>query len=102
MARPTALESALGGLIDRIADRLAQSLGPRLGPGRGGGRGGARGGRRGSRAGRKLDMRCRVAGCKNMSRGPRFGFICDDHRKSLSKKEQQAARDAYKAKKSAA
>jgi hypothetical protein len=94
------LESALGGLIDRIADRLAQSLGSRLGSGaRGGGRGAARtGGRRGSRAGRKLDMRCRVAGCKNMSRGPRFGFICDDHRKSLSKKDQQAAREAYKAK----
>jgi hypothetical protein len=39
-----------------------------------------------------------VEGCKNLSRGPRFGFICDEHRKALSKKAQQAARDAYKAK----
>ena len=47
--------------------------------------------------GRKLDLHCRVEGCKNMSRGPRFGFICDDHRKKLSAKEQQAARDKWKA-----
>jgi hypothetical protein len=46
--------------------------------------------------GRKLDLHCRVEGCKNMSRGPRFGFICDDHRKKLSAKEQQAARDKWK------
>ena len=46
-------------------------------------------------AGRKLDMSCRVAGCKNTSRGPRFGFICDKHRKELSAKEQQAARDKW-------
>src|SRR4029077_254931 len=30
-----------------------------------------------SRGGRGLDMRCRVEGCKNTSRGPRFGYICD-------------------------
>ncbi|MCA1827210.1 MAG: hypothetical protein ABR567_21460 [Myxococcales bacterium] len=47
--------------------------------------------------GRKLDLHCRVEGCKNMSRGPRFGFICDEHRKKLSAKEQQAARDKWKA-----
>lgn len=46
--------------------------------------------------GRKLDLHCRVEGCKNMSRGPRFGFICDEHRKKLSAKEQQAARDKWK------
>lgn len=46
--------------------------------------------------GKKLDMSCRVEGCKNQSRGPRFGFICDDHRKKLSAKEQQAARDKWK------
>lgn len=43
-------------------------------------------------------MHCRVAGCKNLSRGPRFGFICDDHRKQLSKKDQEAARVAWNAK----
>jgi hypothetical protein len=55
----------------------------------------------GGRPRRKLDMRCRVGGCRNRSRGPRFGFICDDHRKTLSKKEQQAARDKWKARKAA-
>ena len=33
-------------------------------------------------------MRCRVEGCKNISRGPRFGYICDKHRSELSAKEQ--------------
>ena len=42
-------------------------------------------------------MRCRVEDCKNKSRGPRFGYICDEHQKSLSQKEQQQARDKYKA-----
>ncbi len=46
-------------------------------------------------------MRCRVAGCTNRSGGPRWGFICESHRKKLSKKDQQAARDAWKAKHSA-
>ena len=46
--------------------------------------------------GRKLDMHCRVEGCKNGSRGPRFGFICDDHRKKLSAKEQRDAREKWK------
>ncbi len=46
--------------------------------------------------GRKLDMHCRVDGCKNESRGPRFGFICDDHRKKLSAKEQRDAREKWK------
>ena len=56
--------------------------------------------RRGPRG--PLDMRCRVEGCKNLSRGPRFGFICDDHRKSLGKKQQAEAREKYKAKRAAA
>ena len=46
--------------------------------------------------GKKLDMSCRVEGCKNQSRGPRFGFICDDHRKKLSAKEQRDAREKWK------
>jgi hypothetical protein len=33
-----------------------------------------------------------------MSRGPRFGFICDEHRKKLSKREQAAAREVWNAK----
>jgi hypothetical protein len=50
-----------------------------------------------AKKGKKLNMSCRVAGCKNVSRGPRFGFICDEHRKKLSKKEQAAAREKWKA-----
>jgi hypothetical protein len=83
----------LSSLLERLIDAVSREIAARAG-------GGVRGGRRGGRGGpgRKLDMRCRVEGCKNMSRGPRFGFICDEHQKSLSKKAQQAARDAYKAK----
>jgi hypothetical protein len=47
--------------------------------------------------GRHLDMRCRVEGCKNLSRGPRFGYICDEHRKSLSAREQREAREKWNA-----
>jgi hypothetical protein len=90
--------------VDRIVEQLATSLRDRVGAlvselardaqarvGRGGA---AKAGRRR----RKLDMRCRVVGCRQMSRGPRFGFICDEHRKKLSKREQAAAREAWNAK----
>jgi hypothetical protein len=90
--------------VDRIVAQLATSLRDRVGTivsdlerdararvGRGGA------GKTGRRR-RKLDMRCRVAGCRQMSRGPRFGFICDEHRKKLSKREQAAAREAWNAK----
>jgi hypothetical protein len=40
--------------------------------------------------GRKLDMRCRYPGCKNKSKGPRFRFMCEEHRK-LPKAKQLAA-----------
>jgi hypothetical protein len=54
--------------------------------------------RRGSALkGKKLDMRCRVAGCKNVSKGPRFGFICAEHLKKLSVRELNAAREKWKA-----
>ena len=44
-----------------------------------------------------LDMRCRVEGCKNISRGPRFGYICDKHRSRFSAKEQREARERWNA-----
>ena len=47
--------------------------------------------------GRRLDMRCRVDGCRNISRGPRFGYICDKHRSELSAKEQREAREKWNA-----
>jgi hypothetical protein len=90
--------------VDRIVEQLATSLRDRLGTivgelerdarGRMGRAGPAKTGRRR----RKLDMRCRVVGCRQMSRGPRFGFICDEHRKKLSKREQAAAREVWNAK----
>ena len=81
----TSLRERVGSLVTEL-ERAAQA---RLGS--------AARGRPGRRR-RKLDMRCRVAGCRRMSRGPRFGFICDEHRKKLSKREQAAAREAWNAK----
>jgi hypothetical protein len=46
---------------------------------------------------RALDMSCRVDGCPNRSRGPRAGFICDQHRAELSADEQRAARERWNA-----
>jgi hypothetical protein len=46
---------------------------------------------------RALDMSCRVEGCTNRSRGPRAGFICDQHRAELSAEEQRAARERWNA-----
>lgn len=102
MARPRKNDDIFSSLIDRLAEAVAARLGGGGGRSSGGASAAARGngrkaGRR-STAGRKLDMSCRVAGCANQSKGPRFGFICEDHLKKLSKKDQQAARDAWKAK----
>ena len=49
------------------------------------------------RARRTLDMSCRVEGCPNRSRGPRAGFICDQHRAELPREEQVQARDRWNA-----
>jgi hypothetical protein len=90
--------------VDRIVEQLSTSLRDRLGEvmseleREGQARMGRRAGGKTGRKRRKLDMRCRVAGCRRMSRGPRFGFICDEHRKKLSKREQAAAREAWNAK----
>jgi len=46
--------------------------------------------------GKKLDMSCRVQGCKNVSRGPRFGFMCEKHLEELSPKQQREAREKWK------
>ena len=53
-----------------------------------------------TRKGMKLDMSCRVAGCGNVSGGPRHGFMCETHQK-LSKKAQREAREKWKAAKAA-
>ncbi|HET9754405.1 MAG TPA: hypothetical protein VFP52_15640 [Myxococcales bacterium] len=46
---------------------------------------------------RALDMSCRVEGCTNRSRGPRAGYICDQHRAELSSEQQEAARRTWNA-----
>jgi hypothetical protein len=50
---------------------------------------------------RALDMSCRVDGCPNRSRGPRAGFICDQHRSELSPDEQRRAREGWNARQKA-
>jgi hypothetical protein len=50
---------------------------------------------------RALDMSCRVEGCLNRSRGPRAGFICDQHRSELSAQEQKSARERWNARQKA-
>jgi len=86
----------LSTLLDRFVNQLACEIATRarwpFGPGGLGRRGGRQ----------KLDMRCRVNGCKNRSRGPRFGYICDVHQEKLSKRQQQAARDAWNEKRARA
>lgn len=47
--------------------------------------------------GKKLDMSCRVPGCKNPSKGPRWGFMCEKHLKDLSPKQQREAREKWRA-----
>jgi hypothetical protein len=46
---------------------------------------------------RALDMSCRVEGCPNRSRGPRAGFICDQHRAEFTPEEQRLARERWNA-----
>ena len=83
--------------FDALAERFAQIFADRISaalpaPSR------ARGGAGASKLrGRRLDMRCRYPGCKNRSKGPRFRFFCDDHRK-LPKKEQDVALQKWEAK----
>jgi hypothetical protein len=76
-------------LTERLSGLMAQKPGPR-------GKS-ANERRRQTMTGRKLDMSCRVAGCKNRSGGPRHGFMCEQHQK-LPKKQQIAAREAWNAK----
>jgi len=90
------LDSLLHHLADLVAERLGGKISSSHAPAAKAAKGPGRARR--STAGRKLDMNCRVEGCKNRSRGPRFGFICEEHLKSLSKKQQEAAREAWNAK----
>ena len=98
MDKLSPIEAYLHQLVDHFADRVAAQLAgarPAKQPAA------PKAARKSRLRGKKLDMSCRVAGCKNKSRGPRFGFICDEHRKKLSAKEQAAAREAWKEKRKA-
>jgi hypothetical protein len=55
-----------------------------------------------SRRGSGHVMDCRVSGCKQRSKGPRFGYMCETHRSKLSKAEQQKAREQWNAKRASA
>jgi len=79
-------------LVELLSEAVAARLGVRTSGSAKSGNGRRRGNKRGA-----LDMTCRVPGCKNRSRGPRFGFICDDHRKKLGVKEQAEVRARYNA-----
>lgn len=93
MARPTNQARIFSQFVELLTAAVSARLGVRSGGASAkAGNGRRRGGRRGA-----LDMICRVPGCKNRSRGPRFGFICDDHRKKLSAKEQAEVRAKHNA-----
>lgn len=87
-------------LFLQFIEHLAEAVAERMGASTSGGGSAAKkpDGRRKGGKRRALEMGCRVPGCKNRSRGPRFGFICDDHLKKLSKSEQADARAKWNAK----
>ena len=111
MPRPKTATHPFDQLIERAAELIASRIGamtsapkPRRGRPPGSGAASAagavkvkRGRRSSSLKGAKLNMTCRVEGCTNRSGGPRWGFICEDHRKTMGKKALQASRDAWKA-----
>ena len=88
------LSSQLDALIERFAQMLVDRIGASIPRGTAPPRGG--------KGGRKRDMRCRYPGCKNRSKGPRFRFMCEEHRKLPKAKQlaalaKSAAKDAPKA-----
>lgn len=90
MERGNGLESFIDVLVDEIASRLGervQGIGGRVASKAGPKVNRLRGG---SLKGRKLNMDCRIEGCKNRSGGPRNRFMCEEHQK-LPKREQIAA-----------
>ena len=100
------LDHAIYLLAERVAALMPKSAAPakatraaptRVAPTRAPGGLSANQRRRKAMLGRKLDMSCRVVGCKNRSGGPGKGYMCSNHQ-SLPKKKQQEARDAWKAK----
>lgn len=51
--------------------------------------------KRGVRPGTKRNMDCIAPGCKNMSKGPRFRYLCEQHL-NASKKDVETWRKARK------
>jgi len=90
------LDAFLRHAAEVFGEHLAQVIG-RAGPSNGVASRAAQGnGRRTSKlVGRTLEMACRYPGCKNRSKGPRFRFMCEEHRK-LPKAKQLAALEKWK------
>lgn len=108
MAKRTNNQSSIQNIAVTFIEQLADAVAARLGSIGSSSRGTAvaekpANGRRKRRGapGRKLDMSCRVEGCKNRSRGPRFHFLCAQHEKSLSAKQKAEVVAAYKKKNAA-
>jgi hypothetical protein len=94
------LDLAANMLVERLAPIVAAGLSMPAAGTRAPGGLSANEKRRRAMLGRKLDMSCRIPGCKNRSGGPGQGYICKEHQK-LPKKQQEAARAAWKAKRAA-
>jgi len=82
-------------IADVIADRAFEKINARVQAGIRNGAAKTDGRRTSKLAGRMLEMACRYPGCKNRSKGPRFRFMCEEHRK-LPKAKQLAALEKWK------
>ena len=74
-----AVEVLVDGLAEMLVERASRAM------------------KNGHRKGTRLDMACRVPGCKRRSRGPRFLYMCIEHTK-LPKAKQRTHLRQYHAK----
>lgn len=86
------LQQLASQVVEAVRADLSQQLGEVLA-----GREAARPslGRGGAGKARHVPKHCLVAGCQNPSKGPRWSFLCDQH-KSTGKKERSALLAAWK------
>jgi len=91
---PTFVDQVVAQLTATLRDRLSLAVEEHIARANSGMSSGRR--NASPRKGGKLDMGCRVAGCRNRSKGPRFRFMCEKHIR-LPKKKQLAALQAWKA-----
>ncbi len=83
-------------LLEQLAERFVSTVVAKLnGSLQANGLKGRRGVAKKSAPAFSRNMVCRVEGCRNKSGGPRWGYICEEHRKKLSKPEQRRAREKW-------